>query len=422
MPSTASFVPAARTYLMRAADALASATAAYAIPLLVLVTTGSTALTGVAFVLEWTPRVAAFGFAGGLVDRWGAGRVFRLCNFVRATVVALAGAVLSVLPATGAVTTAVVMFFGAVAGLLAQVSFVAVESLGAEASRRLGEHAHRAQSVRTGIDQGASLVGPLLGGLLLLADPSVLLAAVAVLALIAAFTAGNGDRSAQHHSDAGSSLLTGWRTVRRTAPLAWLVGGLAASNLTLGVLQAATPITVIRRFHHSTGEVGLLWSGAAVVSLLTVIATRWAIDRWNVWSVGATAAAMATGCCLATALVPGFPPYAVGLTVFMAADGTLTVVLRSLRSRLIPAAGFGSTLAVTIILLLLPLPLAGALVAAVPVRDLPQLLLACALVQGAALGACFYGLRRHRAAYAPTPFQNTRAPSGSKSALPADAP
>jgi hypothetical protein len=34
-----------RTYLMRAADALASATATYAVPLLVLVTTGSTALT-----------------------------------------------------------------------------------------------------------------------------------------------------------------------------------------------------------------------------------------------------------------------------------------------------------------------------------------------------------------------------------------
>jgi hypothetical protein len=50
-----------RTYLMRAADALASATATYAIPLLVLVlvTTGSTALTGLTFLLEWSPRLAA---------------------------------------------------------------------------------------------------------------------------------------------------------------------------------------------------------------------------------------------------------------------------------------------------------------------------------------------------------------------------
>lgn len=78
------------TYLMRATDALASATATYAIPLLVLVTSGSTALTGLAFLLEWTPRLAAFTFAGALVDRWGAGHVFRLTNLVRAVGVALA--------------------------------------------------------------------------------------------------------------------------------------------------------------------------------------------------------------------------------------------------------------------------------------------------------------------------------------------
>ncbi|WP_406080457.1 hypothetical protein OG468_08535 [Streptomyces zaomyceticus] len=49
------------------------------------------------------------------------------------------------------------------AGLLSEVSFVAVETLGAEACRRLGAEAHRAHAVQTGIDQGAILVGPLLG-------------------------------------------------------------------------------------------------------------------------------------------------------------------------------------------------------------------------------------------------------------------
>lgn len=66
-----------RTYVMRAADALAGATATYAIPLLALITTGSTALTGFAFLLEWSPRLAAFTFAGSLVDRWGAAAVRR---------------------------------------------------------------------------------------------------------------------------------------------------------------------------------------------------------------------------------------------------------------------------------------------------------------------------------------------------------
>lgn len=407
-------------YLMRAADALASTTAAYAIPLLVLITTGSTALTGIAFLLEWTPRLAAFTFAGMLTDRFGAGCVFRCSNFVRATVVALAAAVLTVLPGTGAATTTVVLGFGAVSGLLAEVSFVAVETLGAEGGRHLGNRVHHLQAVQTGIDQGAMLVGPVLGGLLLLAGPNVLLTAVAALAMIAAVAAHGNALPADRHR-APSSLLSGWRTLRRTPALAWLIGGLAASNLASGVLQAAAPITVIHRFHYSTADVGAVWSVAAVASLLTVIVTRRALDRWQVWPVGAVAAAVSTVACLSVALAPGFAVYTAAVAVLMAAEGALTVVLRTLRSRLIPAAAFGSTLAVVIILVLLPLPVAGALVAAVPAPGLPHLLLACAVLQGGVLTACFAGLRRHRAACEPPP-ERVLVVHRSEQVQPVDAP
>ncbi|MFI6948210.1 MFS transporter [Streptomyces sp. NPDC050422] len=388
------------TYLMRAADALASATATYAIPLLILVTTGSTALTGLAFLLEWAPRLAAFAFAGSLVDRWGAGRVFRMSNLIRTAVVVLAGVMLLVLPSAGTMTTSAVLAFGAASGLVAEVSFVAVETLGAEASRRLGHAAHRVQAAQTGIDQGAMLVGPLLGGLLLLAGPIVLLAVVALLALTAAATT-SGDVSATDHRPAPSSLLTGWATLRRTPALAWLVGGLIASNLATGVLQAAAPITVIHHFHYSTAAVGSLWSAAAVASLIAVWTSRRAIDRFGIWSVGAVAAAVSTAACLATALAPSFTAYTVAVAVVMAGEGAMTVVLRTLRSRLIPVQAFGSTLAVTIVLVLLPLPLAGALIAIVPPDGIPHLLLACAALQGLALSACFAGLRRHRTACEP---------------------
>lgn len=125
--------------------------------------------------------------------------------------------------------------------------------------------------------------------------------------------------------------------------------------------------------------------------------TRRAIDRFQVWPVGAVTAAVSTSACLATALAPSFASYIGAVAVVMAGEGALTVVLRTLRARLIPTQAFGSTLAVTIILVLLPLPVAGALIAAVPAAGLPHLLLVCAALQGLALGACFNGLRRHRA-------------------------
>ncbi|MFJ4868567.1 hypothetical protein [Streptomyces sp. NPDC088757] len=138
-----------------------------------------------------------------------------------------------------------------------------------------------------------------------------------------------------------------------------------------------------------------------MATLLAVWLSRRAIDRFGIWPVGAATGTLATVACLATALTPTFPAYTVTVGVVMASEGAMTVVLRTLRARLIPAQAYGSTLAVTIILVLLPLPLAGALIALVPPAGIPHLLLACAAVQGLALSACFAGLRRHQAACAP---------------------
>ena len=99
-------------YLPRAADALAFAMSTYGIPLLVLATTGSAVLTGAAFALEWIPRLAAFGWAGSIVDRRGASVVFHLASLGRALVLA-AGAVLLYLHPSGAVASVTVMVLAA---------------------------------------------------------------------------------------------------------------------------------------------------------------------------------------------------------------------------------------------------------------------------------------------------------------------
>lgn len=164
-------------YLPRTADALAFAMSTYGIPLLVLSTTRSAALTGAAFTLEWIPRLAAFGWAGSIVDRRGAAVVFHLASLGRALVLA-AGAVLLYLYPSGAVASVTVMVLAAATGVLTQFSYVAVETAGAAAGRRAGPRAHRVQAVLLGIDQTATLAGPALAGVLLLAGPPSMLAVV----------------------------------------------------------------------------------------------------------------------------------------------------------------------------------------------------------------------------------------------------
>ncbi|MFD4475835.1 hypothetical protein ACFWPU_06935 [Streptomyces sp. NPDC058471] len=90
------------------------------------------------------------------------------------------------------------------------------------------------------------------------------------------------------------------------------------------------------------------------------------------------------------------------IAVLMAGEGAATAALRTLRARLIPAPVFGSTLSVTSVLVVVPMPVAGALVAALPADALPGLLLTCAVLQGAAMALAFRGLWHHRASYAPS--------------------
>ncbi|WP_435124531.1 MFS transporter [Actinacidiphila sp. bgisy144] len=376
-------------YLPRAADAGAAAMATYGIPLLVLATTNSSALTGAAFTLEWIPRLAAFTVAGQLVDRLGASAVFRAATAARA-VVALAAAV--VLPTQGGpIATTVVMVLAASTGVLSEVSYIAAETTGGIASQDAGERAHRVQGVLLGCDQVAGLMGPALAGLFLQK-----FAATGMLIAIAGLSAAAGALApCPHHPRPATArarsngvlrgLRVGLCTLRSLPALGWLVAGLALSNLASGTLQAAAPAIVVTQLGHSTADVGLIWSAAAAAALGTVAGCRLAISRFGLWPVIAACAAVASSACLAVSLTHTYTGYLVLIALLTAGEAGMTVVLRTLRSHLIPKDVFGATLSLTILLLLLPFPLAGILVAAVPPPELAHVVTGCAVAQALGL-------------------------------------
>ncbi|MGV9564844.1 MFS transporter [Streptomyces sp. NPDC003480] len=389
-----------RVYAPRACDALAYSMATYAMPLVVLATTGSASLTGLAFALEWIPRVAAFSFAGRLVDRSGAAIVCFLASLARALLVAGAGAVLILLP-RGTAETVAVMALAAVTGALTQFSFIANEAVGAIVSRRSEGQSHQVQSVLIGIDQTATLVGPALGGVLLLTGPTRMLACLSVLSFLSAglalqtpptpLRAGRGEGQG---TDGG--MREGWETLRSLPSLRRLVVGLACSNLALGLLQSASPVLVEGRFGRSPAAVGTLWSVAAAATLVVVTLCRFALNRAGLWGVGVISATVASAACLAVPWASSYAGYTALVALFMAADGGLTVVLRTLRSLSIPPAVFGTTLSLTILILLLPFPVAGVVLAVTPPRYLTDVMGTCAVVQGLTLLVTFVRLRHDR--------------------------
>ncbi|MGW2770262.1 MFS transporter [Streptomyces sp. NPDC001275] len=395
-----------RVYAPRACDALAYSMATYAMPLVVLATTGSASLTGLAFALEWIPRVAAFGFAGTLVDRSGAAIVCFIASLTRALLVAGAGVALHLVP-PGTAETVTVMALAAVTGDLTQFSFIANEAVGAVVSRRTDGQAHKVQSVLIGIDQTATLIGPALGGVLLLTGPTRMLACLSVLSFVsdglALQTPSTPLRAARHGGpERSGGLREGWQTLRSLPSLRRLVVGLACSNLTLGLLQSASPILVEDHFGHSPAAAGALWSIAAAATLVAVACCRAGLDRLGLWGVGAISATIAAAASLAVPQAPSYTSYVTLIALFMAADGGLTIVLRTLRSQVIPPAAFGTTLSLTILLLLLPFPLAGILLALTPAPYLTDVIGACALVQALTLLVTFLRLRNDPALRART--------------------
>ncbi|MFF4767413.1 MFS transporter [Streptomyces sp. NPDC001255] len=391
-------------YLPRTADALALAMSTYGIPLVVLATTNSAALTGLAFTLEWVPRLAAFGGAGALVDRYGSRTVFVLASLARALVLAAGAAVLAVHP-DGRAASATVMVLAASTGVLAEVSYLATETAGAAVAREAGERAHRVQGTLLGIDQSATMAGPALAGLLLAAGAPQMLAVVTVCSALASLFARRTPLAEPTSAAAGASvgspsggLRAGLRTVRSLPALAWLVAGLAASNLATGFLQAAGPVMVTEHYGRSATAAGLVWSAAAAATLVAVTTCRFAIDRAGLWRVGASCAILASLACLATARAPGYRSYLVLVAVLMAAEGGMAIVLRTVRARLIPTDAAASTLAATILILLSPFPLAGLLTALTPPDLLGHVLAACAVLQAIGLATAFTRLRSEPAA------------------------
>nr|WP_253916163.1 MFS transporter [Streptomyces sp. MNP-20] len=377
-------------------DAAAFAMTTYGIPLLVLATTHSAALAGLAFALEWVPRLGAFAVAGAMVDRHGTTCVLRIASTLRAVVVVAAALALPHLP-DGLATTGTVMLLAASTGVLTEFSYIAAETAGGVASRQAGDQAHRVQSVLLGIDQVATLAGPAAAGLLLeRAGAGGMLVTIALFSLLACVSAPRPPAAAQAERKPEpvlAGLRVGWTTLRALPALGWLVFGLALSNLTIGLLQAAAPAIVITEFGHSSADVGLIWSVAAGASLITVALCRRAIDHFGLWPVGALSAAIAALGCLAVSLTHSYTAYLVLIAVLMAGEGGMTVVLRTLRSHLIPQQVFGATLSLTILLLLLPFPLAGVLVATVPLAQLGHVITVCAVLQALGLAVTFTRLR-----------------------------
>src|SRR6476619_4407383 len=152
-------------YALYAADAISlsgNAIAQLAIPWYVLITTGSAALTGLSVFFSFLPIVLSAFFGGVVVDRLG----FRATSVVADLASSAAVAAIPLLYATVGLELWQLMAPVFVGALLDAPGATARAALFPDVVEAAGMPMERASGIRAGIQQGSTLLGAPLGGVL----------------------------------------------------------------------------------------------------------------------------------------------------------------------------------------------------------------------------------------------------------------
>jgi MFS family permease len=378
--------------VVRIANRLATETLAFAVPLLVYDATGSMAWSGLVLALEWTPRLIGIPIAGPLVDRFGARRCLTVAEVVRTVLLTCALAGILVRPDAWGILVVLAVS----TGTFGQASYIAVEKLGVETggSRPIAW----TQSVQAGIDQTALVAGPFVAGLLVAQGPSWALSIVLALVLLSMVLCRG---LPQHRSgprarrSAWAELTAGVRGVVRNPALVHIVLPTAAFNLLAALILGMTPAVVGDRFALPASSAGIVWTLGAAASLVVIVVMTRLASRTDIVKVGLVSGLIACGAAIGAGLAPGFPAYLVWTCLFLGSEGAFACFLRIARAKVIPVEEFGVTVSAVVLLVLVPFPLAGVLLATTPLQQVPALLTGCSLACIAITVFSFSRLRRY---------------------------
>ncbi|MEV5747079.1 MFS transporter [Actinoallomurus sp. NPDC052308] len=378
--------------IVRAANRLATETLSYAIPLLIFDATHSMAWSGLVLALEWTPRLIGIPIAGPLVDRFGSRACLLTAEAARTAL--LTCALVGLLAGSTAWALLVVVAFAA--GTFGQASYIAVEKLGVEinGSKSLAW----TQSAQAGIDQTALIAGPFVAGALVgLGDVWVLTGVLALVLISMALCRGLPERppGERVRRSAWAELTAGLRGVARHRALIPIVAATAAFNLLAATILGMTPAIVEDRFGRPASYAGAVWTLGAAASLVVIVIMTRVASRTGIRKIGLVSGLIACAAAAGAGSASGYAAYLTWACLFLAAEGAFACFLRIARARVIPVEEFGVTVSAVVLLILIPYPVAGVLVAVTPLRNAPEVLALCAVGCLAVTVLSFSRLRRH---------------------------
>jgi len=381
-------------YALRAIDGLTTAMFAFAGPVMIYNVTKSLQLSGLAFFLEWLPRMIATPLIAPFVDRYGAKRIFLFTNGCRTLLFV-------VVTITFAATLhwQLLLVAAIIAGMMGQMSFVAAEHVGVMVATP--QTMHRVQAHQVNIDQSLLVAGPIIGGLLLYFGNSATLIGAATLAA-AAFLLATAAQSyiAKNDSADTRSLSTlqglkkGIRLICKHQILRLVVMCTMLNNILLGTVMVIVPATVKEAFSGTDTTVSIVWASAAAASIVAVTIGAKLLPRIGLAQLGLISGLATAAGATCIALASSLLAYILAMCLFMAADGLFAVYIRTVRTQTIPAQSFGVAVGAITLLNIAPLALSGALVGLIGPGLVPALLICGSAIATIALCMAYSTIHR----------------------------
>ncbi len=247
---------------------------AIALPLFVLITTGSPLRTGVVAFAEMAPYVVVQGLAGPLTDRVGPRRVSIVCDLLSAVVVSA----IPVLYALGQLTFGWLLVLVAAAGLVRGPGDISKYVMAPAVASATGQPRERVLGLADGVSRASSIIGPIGAAALVvvIGAPAALAVDAASFAVCALIVATLVPRTiGQPVPDAEEDGLTylhrlrsGARFLRQDGLLRSIVGMVATTNL----LDAALATVLLAVWARSRGGgAGLMGAVSATMAAGAVI-------------------------------------------------------------------------------------------------------------------------------------------------------
>jgi MFS family permease len=327
---------------------------AVALPWLVLSGGGSAASLGIVLACYGIPRALLMVPAGSLADRFGPRRVMLGSDFARCLLTAVFAVLAAAHVSSLLAVAPVAALLGAFSALFLPASMAMMPSL-VESSRLTS-----ANAVYTGFVQAGSMLGPVLGGVLVaVTGPSTAFAVDAGSYLVSAVTlgfisasartAGVADEAAAPVADAAAEPAAAagdsgagsvWGLLRQSRVLQIVLVVVLSANFALvGTTEVALPALAHARF--GADGYGAVLTCVAVASILGALVVGRVGDRFRPVVLIAVAFVVAAAAIAAAPFIGGLPGLAAGLAVFGLGIGFDNVVSVTLIQRWAPPAMLG---------------------------------------------------------------------------------